>query len=311
MHETAEQATSLFPRALRKGDTIGLVAPAGPWNEDEFARGVQILDQYGFKVRIAHDLGAKENYLAGSDRHRTALFQEIWRDPEVQAVLAVRGGYGSLRILGAIDYQLIRDQPKIFIGFSDITALHCAIFQQTGLVTFHGPMVTTLAKHDKQSLLSFFDTITSGVCRPITTRSVEILKSGQAAGRLIGGNLTTAVHLLATPYEVAWRDKIVFLEDVGEAPYRIDRMLSHLKTAGRFAGIRGLILGSFTNCGDQEMIWARVMELFSDEDLPIWANFPIGHGEQNMIVPIGGEARMDSSTGTLSFPAPCCWKMMS
>jgi muramoyltetrapeptide carboxypeptidase len=308
MQETAEQATSLFPLSLRKGDTIGLVAPAGPWDEDEFAPGVQILDQYGFKVKIARDLAAKDSYLAGSDQHRTTIFHEIWRDPEVRAVLAVRGGYGSLRILPAIDYNLIRNHPKIFIGFSEITALHCAIFQQTGLITFHGPMVTTLAKHDKESLLSFFETLTSGVCRPITTPSVEILKSGQAAGRLIGGNLTTAVHLLATPFEVSWRDKIVFLEDVGEAPYRIDRMLSHLKLAGRFAGIRGLILGSFTNCGDQEIIWSRVMELFSDESLPIWANFPIGHGKQNMIVPVGSEADMDSSTGTLSFPLPCCRK---
>jgi len=306
MQETAEQAAILCPFSLRKGDTIGLVAPAGPWDEEEFARGVRILDQYGFKVKIAHDLGAKESYLAGSDRHRLALFHAIWRDPEVQAVLAVRGGYGSLRILSAIDYQLIRHHPKIFIGFSDITALHCAILQHTGLVTFHGPMITTLAKHDRQSLLSFFDTITSGACRPIGTPSVEILKSGQAAGRLIGGNLTTAVHLLSTPFEVSWQDKIVFLEDVGEAPYRIDRMLTHLKMAGRFAGIRGLILGSFTNCGDQEMIWARVMELFSNENLPIWANFPIGHGKQNMIVPMGSEAVMDSSTGMLRFPAPCC-----
>jgi len=306
MQETAEQGTSLFPFALRKGDTIGLVAPAGPWDEDEFARGVQILVQYGFKVKIARDLAAKDSYLAGSDQHRTAIFHEIWRDPEVRAVLAVRGGYGSLRILPAIDYPLILNQPKVFIGFSDITALHCAIFKETGLVTFHGPMVTTLAKHDKESLLSFFETLTSGTCRPITTPSVEILKSGQAAGRLIGGNLTTLVHLLSTPFEVSWRDKIVFLEDVGEAPYRIDRMLSHLKMAGRFTGIRGLILGSFTNCGDQEMIWSRVMDLFRDEDLPIWANFPIGHGKQNMIVPVGSEANMDSATGTLSFPAPCC-----
>lgn len=306
MHETAEQATSLFPPALKKGGTIGLVAPAGPWDEEEFARGVQILAQYGFKVKIARDLGARQNYLAGPDRHRTTLFHEIWGDPEVQAVLSVRGGFGSLRILAAIDYELIREQPKIFIGFSDITALHCAILQQTGLLTFHGPMVTTLAKIDKESLLSFFNTITSGACRPITTRSVEILHPGQAAGRLIGGNLTTAVHLLATPYEVSWRDKIVFLEDVGEAPYRIDRMLTHLKMAGRFAGIRGLILGSFTNCGDQEMIWTRVMELFGDEDLPIWANFPIGHGKQNMIVPMGADAVMDSSSRLLSFPAPCC-----
>ncbi|MBU4260591.1 MAG: LD-carboxypeptidase [Proteobacteria bacterium] len=305
MPATAEQPARI-PLALHRGDTIGLVAPAGPWDEEEFARGVQILDQYGFKVKIARDLATRQNYLAGPDRHRADIFHEIWRDPGVKAVLSVRGGYGSLRILAAIDYELIREQPKIFIGFSDITALHNAISQQTGLTTFHGPMVTTLAKIDKESLLSFFDTITSGTCRPISDPSVEILKSGQAAGRLSGGNLTTAIHLLATPYEVSWRDKIVFLEDVGEAPYRIDRMLTHLKMAGRFAGIRGLILGSFTNCGDEELIWTRAMELFADEEVPIWANFPIGHGKRNMIVPMGSDAVMDSSSRMLSFPAPCC-----
>ncbi|RJX33645.1 MAG: LD-carboxypeptidase [Desulfurivibrio sp.] len=306
MQETAEQTPTLLPLSLQKGDTIGLVAPAGPFDEEEFARGVQILDQYGFKLRIPRELATRHNYLAGQDRHRAAIFHEIWRDPEVKAVLAVRGGYGSLRILPAIDYQLLRLQPKILIGFSDITALHCAIFQQTGLVTFHGPMVTTLAKSDRESLLSFFDTITSGSCRPITDQALEILKPGRAAGRLSGGNLTTLVHLLATPFEVSWRDRIVLLEDVGEAPYRIDRMLTQLKMAGRFAGIRGLILGSFTNCGEREMIWARVLELFNEEDLPIWGNFPSGHGNRNMIVPLGSEAVMDSAAATLSFPAPCC-----
>ncbi|MEW6519437.1 MAG: LD-carboxypeptidase [Thermodesulfobacteriota bacterium] len=306
MQETAEQTPTLRPLSLQKGDTIGLVAPAGPFDEEEFTRGVQILDQYGFKLKIPRELATRHNYLAGPDQHRAAIFHEIWRDPEVKAVLAVRGGYGSLRILPAIDYQLLRLQPKILIGFSDITALHCAIFQQTGLVTFHGPMVTTLAKSDRESLLSFFDTITSGSCRPITGQALEILKPGRAAGRLSGGNLTTLVHLLATPFEVSWRDRIVLLEDVGEAPYRIDRMLTQLKMAGRFAGIRGLILGSFTNCGEQEMIWARVLELFSEEDLPIWGNFPSGHGRRNMIVPLGSEALMDSAAATLSFPAPCC-----
>jgi muramoyltetrapeptide carboxypeptidase len=306
MQETVDRQTALYPPALRRGDTIGLVAPAGAWPEEEFVRGVRIIGEHGFKVKIAPELAARQNYLAGSDRHRTDLLHAMWRDPEVKAVVAVRGGYGSLRILPAIDYRLIAECPKILVGFSDITALHSAIGRETGLVTFHGPMVTTLGKIDSDSLSAFFATLTRGACDPIGNRSLEILRGGKASGRLAGGNLTTAVHLVATPYEVSWRDRIVFLEDIGEAPYRIDRLLTHLHLAGRFAGIRGLILGSFTNCGDQELIWARAMEILADENFPIWADFPIGHGARNRIVPLNAEASMDSAAGQLTFTGPCC-----
>ncbi len=306
MHATVEQPVPLYPVLLQKEDTIGLVAPAGSWDEDEFKRGIEILQQFGFRVKIAQGIEKKEKYLAGSDQHRTAIFHNIWRDPEVKAVLAVRGGYGSLRILSSLDYNLIRFHPKIFIGFSDITALHCAIHGHTGLITFHGPVLTSLAKHDDTSVHSFFDTLTSGLCRPICERSIEILRSGNASGEIVGGNLTTAVHLLGTPFEISWKDKLVFLEDIGEAPYRIDRMLSHLSMAGRLSDIRGLILGSFTNCGEKEFIWERVLQLLESEHVPVWANFPIGHGKENRIVPFGAFAEMDSSTATLNFPSPCC-----
>ncbi len=306
MNETADPLKQLLPPPLCKGDTIGLVAPAGPWEEEDFARGMGILSDLGFEVKFARSLATKEGYLAGSDEHRSALFHEIWRDPQVKAVLSVRGGYGSLRILESLDYSLIQSCPKIFIGFSDITALHSAIAQKTGLVTFHGPMLTTLGKSDKESVHAFFDMLCRGEIRPIRPLSLEILKPGNASGVLAGGNLTTAVHLLATPYETSWQNKIVFLEDTGEAPYRIDRMLTHLKTAGRLQGIKGLILGSFTNCGDREMIWQRVVQLCRDDNFPVWANFPIGHGVQNMIVPVGLQAHMDSSRGVLSFSGPCC-----
>ena len=306
MNATAETPPNLLPPPLCKGDTIGLVAPGGAWNEKDCAKGIQLLADFGFQVKILRDLDTKEHYLAGSDHHRHTVFNQVWRDPEVKAIMAVRGGYGSLRILADIDYDLIRANPKIFVGFSDITSLHQAIAKKTGLITFHGPMVTTLPKSDKESVQSFFTTLTRGFPEPIASRSVEIIKPGHGRGPLIGGNLTTAVHLIATPFETSWRDRIVFLEDIGEAPYRIDRMLTHLKMAGRFAGINGLLLGSFTDCGDEEMIWTRVRELFSDESFPIWANFPIGHGAGNRIVPLGIETVMDPSSAVLTFTGPCC-----
>lgn len=296
----------ILPPALKKGDTFGLVAPAGSWDNDAFEEGARLISELGFQVRFPHNINKKETYLAGKDSHRSALFNETWQDPEVKALLAVRGGYGSLRILSSIDYNMIKSCPKIFIGFSDITALHTAIFNQTGLVSFHGPMLTTLAASDKKTIRSFFETITRGEIAPIHPSSLQILQKGSTRGILAGGNLTTALHLLATPYEVPWQDKIIFLEDTGEAPYRIDRMLTHLKLAGRLENIRGLLLGSFTHCGDKEIIWKRVSELFEGTNIPIWADFPFGHGNQNMTMPIGLEASMDSSKGQLLFHGPCC-----
>ncbi|MFZ5759072.1 MAG: S66 peptidase family protein [Thermodesulfobacteriota bacterium] len=306
MPATAEEISPLLPPVLRRGDTIGLVAPAGAWREEQFASGVHLLGEAGFPVKIARGLDAREGYLAGPDAHRSALFHEVWRDPEVKAVLAVRGGYGALRILADIDYRLLRAFPKPFIGFSDITALHGAITRKAGLVTFHGPMVTTLATSDPESLHAFFLALTRGIVEPISSPALTILKAGTGRGPLVGGNLTTLVHLLATPFENPWQGKIVLLEDVGEAPYRIDRLLTHLKMAGRFAGVSGLLLGSFTDCGDEEIIWARVMELFADESFPIWARLPAGHGPGNRILPFGVEAIMDSGSGVLAFAGPCC-----
>ncbi len=280
---------TVYPPLIKKGDTIGLVAPAGIWDEELFRQGVGLLADYGFKVKFPRDFAQPEKYLAGSDEYRTEIFHDMWRDPEVSAILAVRGGYGSLRILGRIDYDLIKAHPKPFVGFSDITALHSAIFNQTGLVTFHGPMLTTIGKSSRESIASFFHTLTKGDYLPVNNKSLEILKPGNGSGQLAGGNLTTLNHLLATPYEVSWENKIIFLEDVGEPLYRIDRLLTHLATAGRFKGISGLLLGSFTNCGDVELIWERVLELFHDENLPIWGNCPFGHAQENIMLPFGGE----------------------
>lgn len=306
MNVTSPPEEPLRPPCLEKGATVGLVAPAGIWQEEDFSRGIRLLSEAGYRVKIPRNLGRPEGYLAADDGHRSHLLQEVWRDPEVEAILAVRGGYGSLRILPDLDYGLFREYPKIFVGFSDISALHSAILRRSGLVTFHGPVLTTLTRSDRPSLEAFFTTLGRGMVPPVRGKRLEIIRDGTARGELVGGNLTTILHLLATPYEVEWRQKIVLLEDVGEAPYRIDRMLTHLKLAGRFDGIAGLILGTFTDCGDPEPIWSRAGELLGDTPIPIWANFPCGHGEENVLLPLGIEAVMDSSSGILSFPSPCC-----
>lgn len=307
MNETANHPPPLvLPPRLRPGDTVGLVAPAGPLlNEETLAAGIRLLRDMGFEVKHGRDLMRRQGYLAGSDQQRAGEFRELWADPEVKALVAVRGGYGSLRMLPLLDMQLFRQHPKVLVGFSDITVLLTAILKQTGLLTFHGPMVTTLAGSDRQSIRFFHDLLNRREMDSLKPEGLEILIAGQVQGRLLGGNLTTLVHLLGTPYELSWQGAILFLEDIGEQPYRIDRMLTHLKEAGRLQGLGGLILGSFKDCGDQEQIWERAVALLQDQKIPLWANFPAGHGKRNHILPLGLEAAMDSRSGVLHFLGPC------
>jgi muramoyltetrapeptide carboxypeptidase len=291
----------LLAAPLKKGDTIGIVAPAGPVRKEaDFSAGLKLITDMGFKTRYHSDILRHHGYLAGSDQERLAELHDLWRDPEVRAILPVRGGYGCLRLLPDLDFALIRRQPKMLIGFSDLTVLLSAIRRHTGLVTFHGPMLTTLARSDRDSQEAFF-TLLTGRPRPeLKIKGLEILKGGQARGRLLPGNLTSLVHLLGTPWEPEWQDAIVVLEDIGEAPYRIDRLLTHLSAAGRLDRIAGLILGDFDQCGEQEAIWQRALDLLAHRAIPIWAGFPCGHGSRNQILPVGIEVQLNSSSGTFS-----------
>lgn len=295
----------ILPAPLKKGDTIGVIAPAGPVrNEGDFSAGLKMLSELGFKTKYQSDILRHNDFLAGTDQQRLAELHELWRDPEVQAVLAVRGGYGCLRLLPDIDFDLIRQQPKMLIGFSDLTVLLSTIQQKTGLITFHGPMLTTLPRSDRDSQEAFFNLLTGRATPEIKIKGLEILKSGQASGRLLPGNLTSLVHLIGTPWEPDWRDTILVLEDIGEAPYRIDRLLTQLWVAGKLEQIAGLVLGDFDQCGEREAIWQRVFDLLAHRPIPVWANFPCGHGSRNLILPVGAEILLDSSAGRLVFPKP-------
>ena len=305
MRKTANPpSVPLLPPGLKKGDTIGLAPLAGPWGDQKFAAGVRFLTDLGFKIRLPPDSSQPFPYLAGSDQYRLDCFHELWRDPEIAAIMAVRGGYGCLRLIDAIDLDLIKKHPKILIGFSDVTVLLNGLYRHTGLITFHGPMLTTLAGMDKESTEKFLLCLTRRETPALRPDRLKILRWGIARGRLLGGNLTILSHLIGTPYEPSLADSILFIEDIGEQPYRIDRMLTQLKLAGRFEGICGLMLGDFTNCGNIELIWNRVLELI-DRSIPIWANFPVGHEKRNFILPVGVEAEMDSSSGSLIFCQPC------
>ena len=292
------------PPRLKPGDTIGIVAPAGPFDPEIFSQGLSIVESLGFRARVGDEIFEKTGYLAGTDEQRVQPVNRFFKDPEVQGIICARGGFGSLRILPLVDFDAIRENPKVFIGFSDITALLTAIRARSGLVTFHGPMVTTLASAPGFTRDILMNAIASDAPLEITPADGIVIQTGRAKGPVIGGNLNTLCHLLGTPFQAGLKNHILLFEDRGEAPYRIDRMVSQMKLAGCFEGIAGLVLGSFLECGDLDEIYQIFQEHFRDVRIPILAGFDIGHAKQNMTIPFGIEAILDADRQMLSFDGP-------
>jgi muramoyltetrapeptide carboxypeptidase len=292
------------PPRLKPGDTIGVVAPAGPFDPKIFSQGLSTVESLGFRIRVNDEIFEKTGYLAGNDTHRARLINRLFKDPAIDAIFCARGGFGSLRILPLMDFDVIRKNPKVFIGFSDITALLTAITNRSGLVSFHGPVVTTLAKASEMTCNSLLGAISSDRPLEVQPAGSVVIQAGRAQGPLIGGNLATLCHLLGTPFEPQFKHRILLLEDRGEALYRIDRMLFQMKLAGCFDELAGLVLGSFEDCGDLDGIYQIFQEHFQDIHIPILAGFDIGHGKQNMTIPFGIEATLDTDKQLLSFSQP-------
>jgi muramoyltetrapeptide carboxypeptidase len=289
------------PARLKPGDSIGIVAPAGAFDDETFYRGTQILEKMGFEVFIPDGLSQPNGYLAGSDSHRAQLVNQLFADTSTDAIICARGGYGSIRILSLLDYEVIKNNSKVFIGFSDITALLSVFFNRCGLVTFHGPVVTSLAVGNKEDGRALFSAITSEDPLEIILTDGQTINPGSESGILCGGNLNTLCHLTGTPFAPNFNGKILFLEDRGEAPYRIDRMLVHMRLAGCFKDIAGVILGSFEECGSIEDIYKIVKDVFNDHPIPILAGLKAGHGKVNRTIPLGIEVTLDADEQKLSF----------
>ena len=331
----------IFPKALRRGDTIMFTAPAGHLDKDQMLRAKRRLEERGFKVKVPETLVRKMGFLAGSDQERAAELMAAFADPEVDAIFPGTGGYGTTRIVDKLDYEAIRRNPKILIGFSDITGLHIAINQRTGLVTFHSPVPETAFGKERplsefaarsfwRALLAekYADPLTDAQERgragyTIATTLPDVGKSGEnvaeddippalvtlapgrARGRLIGGNLSVLHALMGTPYEIQTKGKILFLEDVGEAPYRIDRMLSTLKLAGKLDGLAGVVLGQFTarrdeaKWNDDATIDDVLGDYFADLGVPVLMQFPVGHVRYNATLPVGAMVELDAAGQTL------------
>ena len=292
------------PPRLKPGDTIGIAAPAGPFDRESFSQGLSVVESLGFRTRVCDEIFEKTGYLAGPDAMRAQLLNQLFEDPEIQGIICARGGFGSLRILPLVDFDAIRKNPKVFMGFSDITALLTSITTRSGLVSFHGPVVTSLAGASDMTSNTLFSAISSD--RPLEVQPAHgaVIQAGRAQGAVTGGNLATLCHLLGTPFQAGFKDRILLIEDRGEAPYRIDRMVSQMKLAGCFKGIVGLVLGSFEKCGDPDGIYHIFEEHFRDVHIPILAGFDIGHGKQNTTIPFGIEAILDTDRQVLSFREP-------
>ncbi len=296
-----KKETIKVPSRLKPGDTIGIVAPAGPYDRELFSRGVRILEEMGFEVYVPDGLLDARAYLAGTDKHRAEMVNRLFADQSTKAIVCARGGYGSLRILHLLDYDTIAKNPKIFLGFSDITALLTVLFDRCGLVTFHGPVVTSLADAGELTKQSLLQTVSSGHRLEIEVSKGITVKPGAGAGILGGGNLNTLCHLVGTPFAPSFANKILFLEDRAEAPYRIDRMLMQMKLAGCFQGLAGMVLGSFEDCGPLQDILTIIKDLFGDYQIPIIAGLEAGHGNTNMTLPMGLEATLDTDRHLLSY----------
>jgi len=301
---STQKRKPIIPARLRPGDTVGIVAPSSPFNRKTFDQGIRTLESMGFQTSVPDGLDQKERYLAGPDSHRAALVNRFFADREIKAILCAKGGFGSIRILSLLDYPSIRENPKVFVGFSDVSALLAVLYAKCGLVTFHGPMVTTLGSATEETRGALISAVSSNIKLELKPRRGTIVQPGSASGPVIGGNLTTLCHLLGTPFEPDFKGHILLLEDRGEETYRIDRMLTQMKYAGCFDGLAGIFLGSFEDCGKPDDVIRVVTDIFKDFAIPILAGFEIGHGGNNIAIPIGLKATLDTDRQRLKFHAP-------
>ena len=304
----------LRPAALKPGDLIGIVAPASaPSVQEKIDKGAEYLERLGYRVKLGKNVRAVRGYLAGTDEERAADINEMFGDKKVKAIIAVRGGYGTPRILHLLNYSVIKRNPKILVGYSDLTALQLAIFRKTGLVTFSGPMsgVEMWNQIDPFTEEHFWSMVTSPQKQgPIVNPDglpFQTLCKGKASGTLLGGNLSLITAILGTPFAPSFKYSILFLEEIEEENYRFDRMLCQLRLAGILKETKGILIGELTDvkASDTSKPYLTVEQVVDDYlghlPIPVMRNLVYGHVPRKLTMPIGIEARMDTETGSVEF----------
>lgn len=272
------------PKPLQCGDTVALLAPSGICDHVKLESGIRTLQNMDLKVQVMESCHASHDYLAGPDALRLRDLHIAFEDHKIKGILAARGGYGVARLLPYLDYKMISQNPKVFVGFSDVTALHIVLNQFCGLVTFHGPMLAScFADAHPQTLASFKHMIMEGTGDKLSIRS---LYPGTATGILTGGNLSVIASTLGTPYEIRTRGRILFLEEIQEAPYRVDRLLLQLKLSGKLSDAAAIIFGDFSP-ESLDSLHVAIEELVIPEKKPTLWGLPCGHSQPNITLPLG------------------------
>lgn len=296
----------IHPPTIKRGDAIGVITPSSPLVDDE---GYPIADAnfeaLGLQLRWGKNVGRKYGYLAGTDEGRLADLHDMFADPQIKAIICLRGGSGAARLLDKLDYGLIARNPKIFLGYSDITAFHQAIHTQTGLITFHGAVANSrwtpmVFDQFKQLFFRGQPPIYAANQRPVRT-----LTPGIAEGKLLGGNLTVLTGLAGSPYYPDFTDSILFLEDIGEEPYRIDRMFSQLALSGALQRIKGFVFGRCSDCEASNPSNSLTLDQILDNyikplGIPAYQGALIGHMDEQFILPVGARVRMDADWGSIT-----------
>lgn len=299
------------PKALKRGDTIGIIAPASAAKPEQGERGKKVLEAMGFTILMGESCGTSHGFLAAEDKVRAKDLNRMFENPDIDGIICLRGGYGSSRILESLDQDIIQKNPKVFMGYSDITAIHLFLNQQLGMVTFHGPMLASDFSQgsDPFTMESFERTCMGtekiGRIENPKGEEIECLVSGKAQGHIVGGNLALVASTMGTPYEIDAKGKILFLEDVGEDTYKIDRMLTQLKLAGKFKEANGVIFGDFNRCdqskhGEAQSLLTVLRDVVKDANKPTIYNLQTGHCNPMITLPFGVLMSLDAKKKTLS-----------
>jgi muramoyltetrapeptide carboxypeptidase len=296
----------IMPPLLSPGDCVGIVAPASHiprGNEEYLQRGAGRLRELGFEVKYSPSLLKRKHlYLAGTDEERAQELMEMFLDPEVKAILCTRGGYGAQRIIPYLDADLIREHPKPLVGCSDITVLLIYLLQRCFVVPFHGPNVATRQFVEGDAEMAH--ALKGALTVPLTNAEItcSVLREGEAQGEIIGGCLSCLLTTLGTPYEPDLQGKVLFAEDVDEPPYKIDRMLTHLKSAGKLQGVKGVVFGQMPGCDTENgLLHEVVLDVLKDIEGPLFFDFPSGHGPRNLTIPLGTTVRIQGGVVSIGY----------
>jgi muramoyltetrapeptide carboxypeptidase len=296
----APRRSPLWPPPLAPGDTVALAIPASPISREAWEAGVKVLEDWGYQVVSPPEIFTARPWGQAADREAARRFQETWEDPEVKAVIGVRGGYGALKILPYLDLDRLARHPKRLVGFSDLTNLLLTLYQRLGWVTFHGPTLAHLAEVTPAARESWRRWLTAPGPLEVAFPGLTALHPGTVEGPLSGGNLTTLCTLLGTPYAPRLKGVLLFLEDHNEALYRLDRLAHHLLLSGALDGVAGIVLGSFTGGASQAHAEEVLGTAFEPLGVPVAAGLPVGHQPENHTLPLGVQARLDTTMGTLT-----------